>query len=134
MLDDSTARRVGDRGAACRRGTNRVAATNANRVQRNASFVLTRHRVATSASFSPAELLGHSRNVHFLLLQASAKMALPVSPIHPGLGNAPRPRRSIGSSMSVLMTPGLSATAARPVGDSCARACVNPSIAHLLAQ
>src|ERR1017187_4656077 len=32
------------------------------------------------------------------------------------------------------MMPGLSATAARPDGSSCANACVSPSIAHLLAQ
>src|ERR1035437_4859036 len=32
------------------------------------------------------------------------------------------------------MMPGLSATAAKPEGSSCANACVSPSIAHLLAQ
>lgn len=37
-------------------------------------------------------------------------------------------------SMSVLMTPGLRAMAARPGGSSWARARVSPSMAHLLAQ
>ena len=37
-------------------------------------------------------------------------------------------------SMSVSMTPGLSGTAAMPVGSSSARAFVRPSIAHLVAQ
>src|ERR1035437_6334951 len=36
--------------------------------------------------------------------------------------------------MSVLMMPGLSATAARLDGNYCANACVSPSIADLLAQ
>src|ERR1035438_1140398 len=37
-------------------------------------------------------------------------------------------------SMSVLMMPGLSGTAAMPDGNSCASACVSPSIAHFVAQ
>src|SRR6266511_3163848 len=37
-------------------------------------------------------------------------------------------------SMSVLMMPGLSGIAAMPEGNSCASACVRPSIAHLVAQ
>ena len=36
--------------------------------------------------------------------------------------------------MSVLMMPGLSGTAAMPGGNSCASACVKPSIAHFVAQ
>src|SRR5262245_2332781 len=49
-----------------------------------------------------------------------------------GYSAAPLPKQL--RSMSVLMIPGLSGTAAIPLGNSCASDCVNPSIAHFVAQ
>ena len=66
--------------------------------------------------------------------QVSEEMARQFSPIPAARGYPEaKPPKQL-RSMPVLMMPGLSGTAAMPGGNSCASACVRPSIAHFVAQ
>src|SRR5262249_16331105 len=58
--------------------------------------------------------------------------ALVAHSVGSGYAEAEAPKQDC--NISVLMMPGFSGIAARPAGSSWAKACVNPSIPHLVAQ